>query len=715
MKKTVILIAKILGGLVVTVIVAAVAILYAVHQPAVQQRLLQRATELLSEHLGTEVKMDSVSVSLVGEDIHLYGLTVLDRQQRQMFQLGELGVDLDLWKLLQRQIRVTEAKVRRLDALLLKPASDSDSVANYQFVLEAFKKHPKDSTEQQPQDSIAQKNRKKMTFDLQKLTLERIHVNYNGQEVSLDYLMVMNNWRGRRVAECLGLQTSFVKQTKKGPVDNTIGIGRLEARENKGHYLVSIDSLYFLTDNHKPRKNVGKPKRGFFDAGHFDVVSKLDIRVERVDKDSLVAAVTRGSLCDRGSGLNVTDLRLHVDTDFKRFHLSNVTIALPHTKLTFASAGIMLPSKKHGRSLSYSTSLITGRTQLRDIARTFAPVLAKFNMPVNLQTYMSGTDNGINFRKVKVFTDKNSLVVSASGRIRELKDKHRLFIRFDVSNMTTTGAEAEHIINQFPVKKFMMKQLNALGRITYKGHFEVLWKKEQFTGKLKTTGGPLDFFFALDEQDKYVYGNAKTSGLQLGRIMDMPDIGNVVSSANFRFDISKPRTAAMRRQRGGKLPIGHVDAQVEEAVYKKIKVHNVFADINSDGAVAEGNLTMKGKRVDVLCSFSFTNTNEMKKTKIKPGIRFHGLSDEDKASKAERKEQKQAEREAKREAKKAAREARREERQQEKEARRQEKEAAREARAEEKAARAEEKAARKAAKKAARQARRDSLAALKNQ
>ena len=147
---------------------------------------------------------------------------------------------------------------------------------------------------------------------------------------------------------------------------------------------------------------------------------------------------------------------------------------------------------------------------------------------------------------------------------------------------------------------------------------------------------------------------------------------------------------------------------MEEAVYKKIKVHNVFADINSDGAVAEGNLTMKGKRVDVLCSFSFTNTNEMKKTKIKPGIRFHGLSDEDKASKAERKEQKQAEREAKREAKKAAREARREERQQEKEARRQEKEAAREARA-------EEKAARKAAKKAARQARRDSLAALKNQ
>ena len=153
----------------------------------------------------------------------------------------------------------------------------------------------------------------------------------------------------------------------------------------------------------------------------------------------------------------------------------------------------------------------------------------------------------------------------------------------------------------------------------------------------------------------------------------MPDLGKIACKADFKFDISKPRTAQMRKVKGGKLPIGSVQADVMEGSFKKIKVRNIVAELESDGAVATGNITVKGKRVDVLCGFSFTNTNEMKKTKIKPGIRFHKMSDEDKAARDER-------RAAKKEAKAAAKEERRA------------------ARAEEKALKAEEKAARKAAR-----------------
>lgn len=162
--------------------------------------------------------------------------------------------------------------------------------------------------------------------------------------------------------------------------------------------------------------------------------------------------------------------------------------------------------------------------------------------------------------------------------------------------------------------------------------------------------------------------------------MDMPDIGMIACKADFHFDISKPRTAKMRQQKGGKLPIGKVDAEVYEAAYKKVKVRNIVANIKSDGAVAEGNLTMKGSRVDVLCGFSFTNTNEMRKTKIKPGIRFHKLSEEKKAEKEERKAAKRAEKEE-----------RKQQKAEEKAAKKAEK-------ATKKAAKAEAKAANKAAK-----------------
>ena len=106
--------------------------------------------------------------------------------------------------------------------------------------------------------------------------------------------------------------------------------------------------------------------------------------------------------------------------------------------------------------------------------------------------------------------------------------------------------------------------------------------------------------------------------------MDMPRLGNIACSADFRFDISKPRTAIVRKQRGGKLPIGNIEAQVQEAHYGIITVHNVLASIVSDGAEATGTVVNHGKHIDVTCNFSFTNTDQMQKLKVKPGLKFHG-------------------------------------------------------------------------------------------
>jgi hypothetical protein len=192
---------------------------------------------------------------------------------------------------------------------------------------------------------------------------------------------------------------------------------------------------------------------------------------------------------------------------------------------------------------------------------------------------------------------------------------------------------------------------------------------------LHTAVGKLDFSFGINENTKYVSGTVKSQGIDIGRAFDLKGFGPVSCKADFTFDISKPRTAVMRRKKGGKLPMGSVKAHVDEASYQKVKFRNIQADIVSDGAVAEGKLVVKGKRTDMLCSFSFTSTESMKKMKVKPGIRFHGLSEEDKQAKEEKKQRKK-----------------------------EDKETRKLQRAEEKAQKAEAKAAMKAAKKAQREA-----------
>ena len=673
---------KVFGCLIAACIVLMFGTVFLLNTDAFQNKLLHHATQLLSEKLQTRVEIDSVSIGLFSQDVNLYGLDVEDLQHRKMFQLDHLSVNVKLLPLLHNEVRITHASIDGVRAQLYKPKPDS--AANYQFVIDAFKK---DSTESRDKEvTKEEKEKKKLNLNLSKLSLSHIDVIYNDQAYKLQELLYKKKGDTKHTATISELKRSWVSHTKKGDVNNSLTIGSVLLTADGTKRQATIDGIHFVTDNHKPRKNTGKPKRGAFDAGHLNIEASLQADITSIQGDSIAATITKCSALDKGSGLMLKSLTTKVLVSKGVAHLSDVVIQMPNTQLKFDKATVQLPNKKQERPLEFSTSPITGRVLLKDIARPFAPVLANFSIPLSLRVNFSGNAEQLTFQNVHVGTMDKKLTISANGHITGLKDKYQLAVRFHVNKMTAQSGIKERIISQFPVKKFMMKQLHNLGTIQYTGDFSALWKKESFQGLLSTAAGRLNFNFSLDELNKYVYGSARTDSFMLGTVMDMPDLGMIACKANFKFDISKPRTAKMRQQKGGKLPIGQVDAEVYEAKYKKVKVRNVVADMQSDGAVAVGNVTMKGGRVDVLCGFSFTNTNEMRKTKIKPGIRFHKLSEERKAEKEEQKAAKRAEKEEK----KAAKRAEKEERKRQK--------------AEEKAAKKAAKADAKAAKKAEREA-----------
>ena len=386
---------------------------------------------------------------------------------------------------------------------------------------------------------------------------------------------------------------------------------------------VHIDSLCYTTDNGRPRRNTGRPHHGAFDAGHLDLFATMKLTIELPgDSQPFHVTLTDCRAVDHGSGLQVDSLQLQANVGSDSLLLSDVTLRLPHTRLSFAKGRVAYA--RH-TPLSYDVPLLTATTQLRDIATPFAPVLQNFTTPLQLQCAFSGGADTMCFDRVSVTTagQHPELQISAVGRITHLRAKEQLHVHFDVSKMSTRSGMPERIIGHFPVKKYMMKQLHALGNISYSGHFDVLYKKEAFAGQLGTEQGSVNFSFDIDERDKYLSGTADTDSLELGRVMDMKQLGTIACRADFRFDISKPRTAKMRQQKGGKLPIGNIEAEVSEGHYKFVTVHNVAATIQSDGAVATGKVVDRGKHIDITCSFTFTDTDQMQKLKIKPGIKFH--------------------------------------------------------------------------------------------
>jgi len=574
---------KVLGGVIAGIVLLLGCSVFLLNTSTVQNRLLKLATDMLTEKLKTQVTIDSVSINLFTQAMNLYGISVDDLQQQPLLKVQELSVDIELTRLLRNEIVVEKASITGLDARLLKPSDGSPS--NYQFFLDAFSK----KTQSEKEDTV-KKEKKEIDFDIHRLQLKNLHVKYNETEVF--------------VGNLTSHRSSLI--THNSP------------------HTVTIDQFRFLTDNHKPRKNAQRPHKGFFDPGHLDITVNMKWTIQQIEKDTLVATLTQGNAKDSVSGIDLRDLRMSMKADKEKAHIRNIVIQQGNTTLNISKVFFQWPDKKQGRHLSYTADSISGTTVLTDISRPFAPVLKDFKIPLNLSLNMSGTDSTLDFRNVRVNTQDQKLTIAAAGGITHLKDKRQLAVRFHVSQMQAKKGIKEKIISQFPVKKFMMKQLHRLGNISYTGDFAILWRKEQFQGRLQTAAGPINFHFALNEETKYVSGKVSSNRFQLGHVMELNYLGDIACQADFSFDISKPRTAKMRREKGGKLPIGQVNAHVDDCSYRKVHVRNLFVNIKSDGAEASGDIMQQGRIRDLYCSFSFTNTDDMHKIRIrKPGIKFH--------------------------------------------------------------------------------------------
>ena len=692
MNKTVRRITKIVGGAAAVVVILLGATFMTVSNKSVQKKLLNKAVELLRQKLETHVEIDSISISVFSQDISLYDIRIDDREGREMLKVEKISVDLELLHLLQRQIVIEQAELVSAQALLLKPSKDEP--ANYQFVIDAFKK-PKD----QPK-----KSKSKMDFDINSLSLKDVRVKHNELDIYLGKASYKKGWITDQTIEVdsitlvcdttfkaglkpysaslghLRLDGDLEKQVFKVDashiayqweslwkkrhimVDNQAGIGHLTVQANRGRYSATVKQAHYKNDNRLPRKNTGRPKRGFFDAKHLDVIADFHLVLDSISKEKITGQLNEFQAKDSVTGIDIRNLQTKFEYTKNRISLRDITVQQKSTVLNVSSGEIVLPNKKEGREFSYSTGVITGKAYLKDISRTFAPVLKNFSLPLNLSLTMKGTPNTISFRNVKVNTSDNKLQLAATGNITNLKDKYKLLVKFDVSRMHAKPGIAEKIINQFATKRMMIKQLNNLGDINYTGSFSVIYKKEIFGGQLQTDAGDLNFDFAIDDAKKDIVGKVSTKNLKLGKVMGIKNLGALAASADFNVDISKQRKQEMRKQTSGKLPIGSFKATVDDAIYMGAHIRHLSATLNSDGAIATGDVYQSGKIRVLFFSYSFTNTDEMHKIRVtKPGIKFHKMTDEYKAEKAERKMQKKIDKQMKKAQKEEARQQKKQE------------------------------------------------------
>jgi hypothetical protein len=608
-----------LAGWTMAIVIAIVVLLSTIANSSyVEDKLIGLATEALSKEFNTDVKIKHIDLNLLAQHASIQGVTLKDMEQRDMLKIKEIWVNLRLRPLLHGQIVLRSVKVDDIDLLIVKP---EDGPANYQFLLD----HPKKKS----QDKKKKKG-SALKVDLNGAIVNNVHIKYNHEPYDINQI-VYHHLYGIHTVTVHHLIAAWKQYKKKGITAWNIDSGLLTVNISDDGKEKSIDikGLNLRSDNHRPRRNTGKPHHGAFDDGHFDMIADLSADILYTGKDSITARLTRGCVKDTIGGIDLTDLKSDIAIIGKKVHLTHTVVQQTTTRLDIPKAELRLPDKKKGKTLSYDADSIYGRAILKDISKPFAPVLNKFTIPLNLRLALNGTDKGMNFRSIHINTDDNKLIINATGNLRDLTDGRKLNLHFFVHDMVAKPGIKDKIINQFTVKKYMMYQLYALGVIKYHGDFDILWKKQKFRGVLNTEKGDIDFNFEVDGANKYLTGNVSTDSLKLGELFQLKRLGDIDCSASFCVDISKERTKEMRKEKEGKLPIGNVKADVKKVQYRNITLKNIVADIQSDGALASGDITMKGNLTDLMLQFTFTNTNEMQKMKVKPKLKFRKYVEDD--------------------------------------------------------------------------------------
>lgn len=134
MKKIIRIVLVSLCVLVVGVLLLAGVLFYAIQQEGFQNYLKDRAMPYLEELLATRVELERISVRFP-DKLVLKGVLVEDLQGDTLLALQELEVDVDMWRLLKREVVVEHIGIDGVKSHVYLLGDDG---YNYEFLLDAF-------------------------------------------------------------------------------------------------------------------------------------------------------------------------------------------------------------------------------------------------------------------------------------------------------------------------------------------------------------------------------------------------------------------------------------------------------------------------------------------------------------------------------------------------------------------------------------------------
>ena len=622
-------------GIVLTVVLALCGIALFLQTEYGQQWLYDKALQTLQETLHTRVAVGHIGISLFKGEMTLNNVEIDDRSNEPMLRVDTLEGALDLSHIWHREVGVRNIRLSGATLLLYKV--HPDSAANYQFVIDELKKKGEKKEDKAKEKFfrlvmdtvVAEVSRTHLTWDVRSLPrkdkgkFDPAHINLKDLQAQLQCSLTDDSTKAFTLCNVKinELNSDMHLAFDKATISKVI----TQEQEPQGRGIknqhITIDGLQYSYNNHRPRKNKGRPHRGWFDPGHLTLVVGLDATIHKANKDTLLMTLNQMTLNEKQSGINIRRLQTEIERYGNDITLNGTRIALAHTTVDIKKISAELLQDKTRLFRLTNACNVSSHVMLTDIARPFAPPLANFTTPLELTVTVGGDLKRLLFKNIRVTTQDRRLSLSSSGDLCNTLEKQNLCLHFNGISLSARGGIKEQIVSHFAkqIRLKMMKQMAAIGDITYNGTLGIYYKREDISGRLGTKYGNINFAFTLDGRSKYMTGTMSTDAVDLGSIMNIKglQIGN--TRASYSFNTSSKRG----RKNGGRLPQGWLKATIDGAKYKIISFSDIHADMTSDGADATGTVTTKQKLISVICDFIYHQTDKEQSFRVKPHLKLN--------------------------------------------------------------------------------------------
>lgn len=326
-----------------------------------------------------------------------------------------------------------------------------------------------------------------------------------------------------------------------------------------------------------------------FDGNHIDVNNlNAKLVLKSLEPDSLNIQIKKLNLEEK-SGLKIDNLIVRVITRDNHLSVKGFKLNLPKSQLQFDKCEMdYADSLSHKKLLDrgvFDIKIGSSYIALKDIS-PLVPAFKHFEDRILFSTNIQGTLDSIQVSGLKL--DYGDLMhLSAEGVLNNFRDKDKLWLSGNVSNLTVTKAGIPGLLNNLSgTKNGTSPILEQLGTISFKGKVSGLLKELKAVGNFSSQPGnvtaSLDFGFNPDKYTaSYFKGKISTENFHLGTLLNNNDLEDI--SFDLSVDVNKPKKGYLN---------GEVNGIVNKLIYKKYTYHDIKLDGKYDGLRINGGLAL---------------------------------------------------------------------------------------------------------------------------